>query len=63
MKSDLNEFDIRERDWDEQPDRIESAKAGRQVPFNPWMRALEYGCGTGQLIFFPVYFLPLSFHL
>jgi ubiquinone/menaquinone biosynthesis C-methylase UbiE len=52
----MTDFDSRARDWDNDPVRIERAKAvaeaiRRMVPLRPGMTALEYGCGTGLLSF------------
>jgi ubiquinone/menaquinone biosynthesis C-methylase UbiE len=57
IESAMNDFDAKARDWDNQPDRVERAKAvaaaiRRQVPLSTQMTALEYGCGTGLLSFF-----------
>jgi 2-polyprenyl-3-methyl-5-hydroxy-6-metoxy-1,4-benzoquinol methylase len=47
-------FDERAATWDGDPVKAARAHAvaeaiRREVPFRPGMRALEYGCGTGQL--------------
>jgi ubiquinone/menaquinone biosynthesis C-methylase UbiE len=49
-------FDERAATWDDDPAKTERAKAVanemlRRVPLAPSMRAMEYGCGTGQLSF------------
>jgi len=49
-------FDQRAATWDDDPIKAERAHAvaeaiRRAVPFQPGMRALEYGCGTGLLGF------------
>ena len=52
----FNEFDLKARDWDSDPGKIERARAVAEgimagVPLSPQMTALEYGCGTGLLSF------------
>jgi ubiquinone/menaquinone biosynthesis C-methylase UbiE len=52
----IADFDARAASWDEDPSKVERAKAvaeaiTRQVPLTPAMRALEYGAGTGLLSF------------
>jgi len=52
----MTDFDVRAKDWDDVPDRIERAGAvaealREQVSLSPTMTALEYGCGTGLLSF------------
>lgn len=52
----MNEFDAKAGSWDDDPERWKRTQAvaeaiGREVPLDPGMRALEYGCGTGQLSF------------
>ena len=49
-------FDERARDWDNDPAKVERARAvaeamRRNLPLAPGMRCLEYGCGTGLLGF------------
>lgn len=50
------DFDARAATWDEDPAKIERARAvadaiDREAPLSPSMRALEYGAGTGLLSF------------
>jgi 2-polyprenyl-3-methyl-5-hydroxy-6-metoxy-1,4-benzoquinol methylase len=52
----MNEFDARARDWDSNPIHWERSEAIakailKQIPISPWMKALEYGAGTGILSF------------
>ena len=52
----MADFDIRAKNWDEVPRRIERANAvaaaiREQVRLLPTMAAFEYGCGTGLLSF------------
>jgi ubiquinone/menaquinone biosynthesis C-methylase UbiE len=49
-------FDERAKDWDNDPAKVERAQAvanamRARITFQPAMRALEYGCGTGLLSF------------
>ena len=49
-------FDEEAATWDDNPERIERARAVAEgirarVPLSPEMTALEYGCGTGLLSF------------
>lgn len=53
----MNEFDISAREWDNNPDRWERSEAVTKnllenIPVKPYMKALEYGAGTGILSFF-----------
>jgi ubiquinone/menaquinone biosynthesis C-methylase UbiE len=50
----MNSFDERAKEWDSDPTKVERAYAiadtiAENVPLQPAMRALEYGCGTGVL--------------
>lgn len=50
------DFDARAATWDDDPAKVERAKAiaaaiAREVPLAPAMRALEFGAGTGLLGF------------
>lgn len=50
------DFDARAATWDDDPAKVVRARAiadaiEREVPLQPTMRALEYGCGTGLLGF------------
>ncbi len=52
----MSEFDKRARDWDNDPMKVERARAvadgiRRRVALGPEIAALEYGCGTGLLSF------------
>lgn len=52
----MNDFDARARTWDDDPIRIERARAvadtiARLVPLDDMMYCLEYGAGTGLLSF------------
>jgi ubiquinone/menaquinone biosynthesis C-methylase UbiE len=52
----MNEFDLKAKDWDSDPGKIERARAVADgitagVPLSLQMTALEYGCGTGLLSF------------
>jgi len=53
---DETDFNLRAKDWDEEPRRVERAKAvgqaiQQQIVLSPQTRAFEYGCGTGLLSF------------
>lgn len=50
----MNPFDSKAADWDDHPDRVESARKiaaaiKRAVPLSKTMSAMEFGCGTGLL--------------
>lgn len=52
----MNEFDIKARDWDNNPQHAERAKTiaweiKKAVSITHDMTGFEYGCGTGQLSF------------
>ena len=52
----MNEFDLKAKDWDQDPARRERARAvadaiRANAPLSKTMTALEYGCGTGLLSF------------
>jgi len=52
----MNEFDSRAREWDKDKMHMErsvaiAAELEKMVPINPFMKALEYGAGTGILSF------------
>ncbi len=53
---DLADFDARAATWDDDPAKLERARAVARaieasLPARPGMHALEYGCGTGLLSF------------
>ncbi|MDZ7827683.1 MAG: hypothetical protein U5R48_18630 [Gammaproteobacteria bacterium] len=50
------DFDSRADSWDEDPGKVKMATKvaeaiATQVDLAPRMRALEYGCGTGLVLF------------
>ncbi len=52
----MTDFDARAKDWDSDPTKVERALAiaaaiESNVPLQPTMSVLEYGCGTGLLGF------------
>lgn len=52
----MSEFDARAREWDKDKMHMErsvaiAAELEKMIPINPYMRALEYGAGTGLLSF------------
>jgi ubiquinone/menaquinone biosynthesis C-methylase UbiE len=52
----MTDFDLRARDWDSDPLKVERAQRvaeviQKNVSLTPGMTALEYGCGTGLLSF------------
>ena len=52
----MQEFDLKARDWDKDPAKIERARVvaegiRQRVPLASPVSALEYGCGTGLLSF------------
>ncbi|MDP3645117.1 MAG: class I SAM-dependent methyltransferase [Bacteroidota bacterium] len=52
----MNEFDARAREWDKDLMHMDRSMAiatelEKMIPINPYMRALEYGAGTGILSF------------
>jgi ubiquinone/menaquinone biosynthesis C-methylase UbiE len=51
-----NEFDIKAKAWDENPEHINRSKViaeaiKTEVPFDPSFTAMEFGCGTGLISF------------
>lgn len=54
--NDKNEFDMKAKTWDSQPDRISRTQVFadaiiEEIPFDSSATAMEYGCGTGLLSF------------
>jgi tRNA (cmo5U34)-methyltransferase len=54
--NDMNEFDVKAREWDNNPGHRERSEAIARIlletaPLRPGMKALEYGAGTGILSF------------
>jgi len=52
----MNNFDLRAKDWDSDPEKVERARVVAEeirnaVPLSKNMNAFEYGCGTGLLSF------------
>lgn len=52
----MNNFDLRAKDWDSDPKKVERARVVAEairnaVPLSRDMNAFEYGCGTGLLSF------------
>jgi len=52
----MSEFDARAREWDKDKMHMDrslaiAAEIERMIPINPFMKALEYGAGTGILSF------------
>jgi len=52
----MSEFDARAREWDKDKMHMDrsisiAAKLEKMIPINPFMKALEYGAGTGILSF------------
>ena len=52
----MSEFDARAREWDKDKMPMDrsvaiAAELERMIPINPFMKALEYGAGTGLLSF------------
>ena len=51
-----NEFDEKAKAWDDDPQHAKRAQTiakaiGKEIPFDPSLTAMEYGCGTGLLSF------------
>ena len=52
----MSEFDTRARDWDKEKMHMDrsiaiAAELEKMIPINPFIKALEYGAGTGLLSF------------
>ena len=52
----MSEFDARAREWDKDKMHMDrsvaiAAELEKMIPINPFMKALEYGAGTGLLSF------------
>ena len=52
----MSEFDARAREWDKDKMHMDrsvaiAAQLEKMIPLNPFMKALEYGAGTGLLSF------------
>lgn len=52
----MSEFDARAREWDKDKMHMDrsvaiAAELEKMIPLNPFMKALEYGAGTGLLSF------------
>ena len=52
----MSEFDARAREWDKDKMHLDrsvaiAAELEKMIPINPFMKALEYGAGTGILSF------------
>ena len=56
LETPINEFDEKAKAWDDDPDHARRAQTiakaiGEEIPNDPSLTAMEYGCGTGLLSF------------